>query len=594
MSILITIIVLSIMKLAYTIGQFIALKRLKLPVDKFVIGIDWGKPIFQKQFDDTELIIYPVFWGGYLEKADVTDKKQARYINFSAWFAMLISIVLMSLLSLNYISTDVLSAIIEHFNNRTPFNPKAFGHNCISMITMILLISVLILVHEAGHFLAARMFKIKVERFGFGLPFGPTLWQKQCGDTLLIVHAFLLGGYVAFPDDNKENGLDKDSPDRFGNKPIYQRFIVISAGVLANVLCAVFIVFFTAIIWGKLPTEEYVTFIKDIPVKNNISLINSGLQAGDKIVDINGSPVDLQWTFQVYAIKSRAYDGRISQDTADKNLSELKKLNKISNDNEIIKEGTKIRLPKPVQEEPLSFTRDMLRGFEKITDNKFDLTDTQKYLRDELVNDKRYYTASYKKVYTANGATSLKDIAYALSDNACPVNITVERNGKIIKLAPVFSDKTGIMGVELEKKRIYKETKGIVSAFKNSNEYLTTQTYLLLKGLWQLVSGKIPFDNMHGVVAIVKYGGDVIQNDGIFHGLLLTALISLDLAIVNFLPIPALDGGHAVFLIIEKICGRKLDEDALNTIATVGFVFLILLMIAVIYNDIVALFLHKI
>ena len=90
MSILITIIILSIMKLAYTIGQFIALKRLKLPVDKFVIGIDWGKPVFQKQFDDTELIIYPVFWGGYLEKGDITDKKQARYINFSAWFAMLV------------------------------------------------------------------------------------------------------------------------------------------------------------------------------------------------------------------------------------------------------------------------------------------------------------------------------------------------------------------------------------------------------------------------------------------------------------------------------------------------------------------------
>ena len=585
MSILITIIVLSIIKLAYTIGQFLALRRLNIPVDKFVIGIDWGKPVFQKQFGDTELIIYPLFWGGYLEKDDITDKNQARYINFSAWFAMLIAIVLISLLSVNLIPTDVISTIIEHFNNRTPFNPKAFWHNTVSIITMILLISVLILVHEAGHFIAARMFKIKVERFGFGLPFGPTLWQKQCGDTLLIVHAFLLGGYVAFPDDNKDNGLDKDSPERFNNKPIYQRFIVISAGVIANVICAVVIVFFTAILWGKLPTEEYTTYIKEIQSKNNISLLNSGLKAGDKVVDINGSPVNLQWTFQVYAIKSKAYDGKISQITVDKNLTELKKLNKINNDDETINEGTKIRLPKPAQEEPLTYTHDMLRGFEKITDDKFELTDSQKLLRKDILD---------QKTYTSNGNVSLKDIAYAMSDNACPINIIVERDGKIIKLPPIYSDRNGLIGVELQKVRIYKETKGIVSAFKNSNEYLTTQTYLLLKGLWQLVSGKIPFDNMHGVVAIVKYGGDVIQNDGIFQGLLLTALISLDLAIVNFLPIPALDGGHAVFLMIEKICGRKLDEEALNTIATVGFVFLILLMIAVIYNDIVALFLHKI
>ena len=84
-----------------------------------------------------------------------------------------------------------------------------------SIIIMLILLSILILVHEAGHYLAARMFGIKVDKFGFGLPIGPTLWEKQCGDTKILVHAFLLGGYVAFPDDDKENPLPEDSPDRF-------------------------------------------------------------------------------------------------------------------------------------------------------------------------------------------------------------------------------------------------------------------------------------------------------------------------------------------------------------------------------------------
>ena len=73
---------------------------------------------------------------------------------------------------------------------------------------MILLLSVLILVHEAGHFFAARMFGIRVTKFGFGLPIGPTLWEKQCGDTKILVHAFLLGGYVSFPDEDKDCDLN--------------------------------------------------------------------------------------------------------------------------------------------------------------------------------------------------------------------------------------------------------------------------------------------------------------------------------------------------------------------------------------------------
>ncbi|MGN0015089.1 MAG: site-2 protease family protein, partial [Candidatus Gastranaerophilaceae bacterium] len=122
-----------------------------------------------------------------------------------------------------------------------------------NIIIMILLISFLVMVHEFGHFLAAKAFKIRVDKFGFGLPVGPTLYRKQIGETEFLVHACLLGGYVAFPDDDKDSGISKDSPERFANKPVYQRMIVIVAGVFANFVTAIILVMLAAGIWHKLP-----------------------------------------------------------------------------------------------------------------------------------------------------------------------------------------------------------------------------------------------------------------------------------------------------------------------------------------------------
>ncbi len=671
MSFIIAIIVLSILKLTFTIGRFIAAKRLKLPVEKFVIGIDWGKPVFAKKFNDTELIIYPLFFGGYLEYNKDFDpdvkctKSQKAFLTFSSLLTMLLCSILIGLIAINYVPsgkyetlvteapqlqagdkilnvngtnitgpntfkavlnkkdyefpTDTTTVRVERdgktinltsvpleeikYEVKTIYSPKSevlknlkknltfkfekksFTKNLISIIAMLALISILVLVHEAGHFLAARLFKIKVERFGFGLPFGPILWQKQCGETLVVVHAFLLGGYVSFPDDDKDNSMPKDSPERFANKPIYQRFVVVSAGVFANILCAIFIVILTALMWGKLPTENYETFIKNLSPKDNAAITHSGLKSRDKILEINGSPAESTYAFQLYAIKSRKFDGMVSVDSVKNTLEKLEKLNPKFTAGQLLPAGTLIRLPKTVSEAEIHLSDDMLRGYEKITDDKIALNDTQKALRN---------AAQGKNAYRADGLTTLTDLAFALSDTAAPMNLKIERNGKTIELAPIYSNEKGVVGVELDKQRIYTETKGLKSAIVNSYNYLYSQTKMLLKGLWQLFTGKVPLDNMHGVVAVVKYGGDVIQQDGFWQGLLLTALISLDLAIVNFLPIPALDGGHVMFLLTEKLYGKPLDEEMVNSIATAGFMFLILLMVIVLYNDIVALALHKI
>ena len=148
-----------------------------------------------------------------------------------------------------------------------------------SILIMIILLSILILVHELGHFLAARMFGIKVKKFALGFPIGPTLWQKQVGDTLVLVHAFLIGGYVEFEDDDKDCDLPKDSPDRFLNRPIYQRAIVTSAGVVFNVICAYLIVIFASFHWGHLPASSYEIYVNNIVAPKEASIWQSGIQS---------------------------------------------------------------------------------------------------------------------------------------------------------------------------------------------------------------------------------------------------------------------------------------------------------------------------
>ncbi len=453
-----------------------------------------------------------------------------------------------------------------------------------SIIIMILLLSVLILVHEAGHFLAAKMFKMKVARFGFGLPIGPTLWEKQVGDVKVLVHAFLLGGYVAFPDDDKELNLPADSPDRFMNRPVYQRLVVVSAGVFANVVCAFVLVFLTAALWGHMPSGKYDIFVKDIVAAKEASIWQSGLEKGDKILKINGINVTTTAAPVLIAQLSKENDGKVNKTLVEKNFQKLHSLNQTFTQDEIIPKDVLIKLPSKEYESAITLSDNVLKGLEKYNDPEVKLSEKQIKLRDKL--DTKNYLIS-------DGEITLNDIAYAISDNVHPINMEVLRNGKTLELKPIYPNKDGVMGIQMEVREIVIPTKGPKAIVKTSVNYLWEQTSMLLYGLYQIFTGKIPLKDLHGVVAITKVGGDIIEQNGFFSGLLLTAIISLDLAIVNFLPIPALDGGHVLFLLIEKLRGKPLDEETIDKIGTAGFMLLIALMVLVVFNDIYALLTQK-
>ncbi len=453
-----------------------------------------------------------------------------------------------------------------------------------SIIIMLLLLSVLILVHEAGHFLAARFFKIKVDRFGFGLPFGPVLYETKWGDTKILVHAFLLGGYVAFPDDEKDCGLAKDSPERFTNRPVYQRAIVVSAGVIANIICAFAFVFLTAALWGQIPSGKYDIYVNDIVASKNENVWQSGIKKGDKIIELNGSKINNTYALMSFIKLSKSYDGKIDLDLATDNFIKLKSLNPVLLKDEIVPSGVAVKLPESSTEAPVKINEKVLKGMKKHKNSEVTLSSGQKQLRDELKG---------KSAYISNGKYTLKDISYAMSDNVRPLNIKVERKGENIKLKSIFTNKQGLIGIKLEAKEVLIPTKTPKSVIITGTNYLYDNTYMLLYGLYQIFTGQVPLKDLHGIIAITKVGGDIISNSGIFSGLLLIAVISMDLAIINFLPIPALDGGHIMFLIIEKLRGKPVKEEVVERIGNTGFWFLILLMFFVIFNDIFGLIMKK-
>lgn len=457
-----------------------------------------------------------------------------------------------------------------------------------SIIIMILLLSFLVLVHELGHFFAAKAFGMRVDKFGFGLPLGPTLFEKKIGETTFVIHALLLGGYVAFPDDEKDCSLEEDSPERFENKPVYQRAVVVSAGVISNVITAFLLVFLSALIWKHLPSGSYDIVIGQITAPKDASVWQSGIKVGDRIVSVNDTKIDNTYTLLNIVQLSKTRDGLVDMKVVDKNFKKLKDLNPALERDEVIPTDVAVRIPTTyVKEEAIKFDKKTAMGVTKYKDNQIKLSNDVMKLRDYFVDNPK---CNY---YVSTGHYTLGDVAMALSDNAHPIQAVVERNGELVKLKTIYPTTKGSIGVQLNTKEILSPTKSINDAFIGSSKYLCENTYLLVAGLEQVFTGKVPLKDLHGIVAITKVGGDIINNNGLFYGILLTAIISMDLAIVNFLPIPALDGGQLLFLIIEKIMGRKVGKKVLEWLATISFFLLIVLMLIVVFNDVWALVTHK-
>lgn len=460
---------------------------------------------------------------------------------------------------------------------------------------MLLLISLLILVHEAGHFFVARFFKIKVDRFGFGLPFGPTLWEKKIGDVTYCVHAFLLGGYVAFPDDDPDSEVAEDDPGRLMNKPVWQRACVISAGVIANAILAFVIVVGVVIFGPGIPTDNNKVFVQDFPKEISIAK-EAGMEKGDQIIKIDGKDVRSFADFMLIVMANKADDGYVSENDANNQLKKIIEVNAPLfesygyNVHDLTKEKldiirhtlvpdqTIVDVPKPAFEQfNVPDLDDPFIALKPLV-SEGKLTSLELQLKNTITKNK----------FAGNGETTFGELAAFSADTKHLLDLTVIRNGKDLVL-PVSPNDEGKVGFIRQVEKVYIPVTSVGQVLTGSWDYLYSKTELMVVGLYKIFTGQISLWDMHGIIAITKVGGDIIQNNGMLDAWLLTALISIDLAIVNLLPIPALDGGHLVFLILEKLRGRPVEEKYMEAAVKYGFMFLIGLMVFILFNDIVGI-----
>ena len=360
----------------------------------------------------------------------------------------------------------------------------------VTIVVFLLILSLLVLVHEAGHFFVAKFFKIKVEEFGFGLP--PRVFGKKFGETLYSINWLPIGGFVKlYGEDEAGSGTVSLKPQKFSKKdldrayfsrPKWQKALVVSAGVIMNFILAVVIISYLFSAVG-VPTPTSKVFvsqvIKDAPADR------AGLKVGDLLEEVNGKKITT--TIDVV-------------ETARQNL------------------GKTIDL----------------------------------------------------KIKAKNGKE------------------------EVLKLTPrkEYPKNQGPMGVAIEQEVITKKYPWYEAPFVGTKEALK-ETWMIASGLGILVGqlvtkGAVPQD-VAGPVGIAQLTGRVVDI-GPFAVLSFISLLSLNLAIINILPIPALDGGRLFFIVWEAVTRKKVDPKIEGIAHTIGMAILLGLIALITLHDLFRIF----
>ncbi len=449
---------------------------------------------------------------------------------------------------------------------------------------LLLGLSILVILHELGHFLAARAFGIKVEKFYlFFDAWGFKLFSFKVGETEYGVGWLPLGGYVKISGmidesmDTEQMALPAE-PWEFRSKPAWQRLIVMLGGIIVNILVGIFIFWILTFKYGEnyTPNDQLVNGVSPGIIGKEI-----GIKTGDKILAINGnkvvrfeelisSKVLLSSPKLTVSRNGQAIDLRVPESV----------LNSISEYGiqEFVAprfETKKIKLVVDHTPEKLSFWQ-RLKGVKpaKVVAPAFD--------------------AGLKpgdSLLAVNGhPIRFRDEVNSIAEQAAGkvITLTVWRNGKVLDLKPkVAAD--GTIGVAFGLKEL-PETH-VDYGFFESLTVGTTKAWTTFadngKGIWKMITGKVSARNISSPIGIAQVYGSEFEWQNFWR---LTGLISMALAFMNLLPIPALDGGHVVFLIIEMIKGRPLSDKFMERAQVVGFVILLSLMVFAFGNDIMKLF----
>lgn len=423
---------------------------------------------------------------------------------------------------------------------------------------LLILIGVMILIHELGHFWAARFFDVKVEAFSFG--FGPRLFGFRRGETDFRFSAILFGGYVKMAGEQPGDEASAD-PRSFQAKPRWQRLIIAFAGPGMNILLAVGLL--TALFMVRYPklanaddpaTIGYVT--AGSPAQQ------AGLREGDTIVQIEDVR-DPRW-----------------QDIALKEVASAGKQIYVA----YLRDGQRLQtMVTPKLEEKSGVGTS---GWE----------DQTKVLVGGVMAGMDAERAGLKRgdvLVSVNGVPvrSMSKLNETIrSSNGNHVELIYEREGKqhTVSVKPTYStaDGTGrfMIGVQLERPVIITQL-GFADALWESVDQNIKSASLIYQFLQGLIERRMSAKSIEGPIGIARLSGDAAREGPMaFVGLM--AMVSLNLAVFNLLPIPILDGGLILLLLIEMIMRRDMSMPVKEAVFKVGMVFLMAVVVFVLYNDI--------
>lgn len=428
-------------------------------------------------------------------------------------------------------------------------------------------IFILVVVHEFGHFIAAKAFGMRVERFSVGFP--PRLFGIKKGDTDYCISATPLGGYVKISgmiDESMDDSFleSEPQPHEYRSKPVWQRIVVITAGVIFNMILAY--VIFTGMVMNYGVNEIPIENVGPMYVEEGSAAELTGFQTGDRLVGVRGKDLDRIRNMSFLSMSDITSSDLAFTVKRDNQLVELTApvglLDEISRQNGFIS---------LVNTLPSKIAQVMPGG--SASEAGFQDGDVITSINGEEVN---YWLQVVNNIQGAEGET---------------LQISVLREGQEIELSVSPNEETGLIGIRHVDPFEHFGSVNVTYGFFGSigmgiNE--THDTFMgIINGFGQLLSGSISVrENLGGPIAIASVSSEATQTAGWYGFLRITAFLSITLAIMNILPIPMLDGGHLMFLIYEGITRREPSIRVKMALQQIGFVLIIGLMIFATFNDI--------
>ena len=440
-----------------------------------------------------------------------------------------------------------------------------------TIVAFVVVLGVLILVHEFGHFLVARLAGVGVERFSIG--FGPVLWRYRGKLTEYCLSAFPLGGYVKMMGDD-ENPLeggktgDVDPARAFNGKPLAVRFLIVFAGPAMNAVLAAVIFALVFMFLGRPVFPAIVGRVTD-----GGPAAQAGLTTGDRIVGVAGRPVQY-WEDVLQAAQDQhggSLQLSVKSDGGERTVSltpARSRVRDVFGDERDVWDIGARPFTAPVIGEVLGGLPAERAG---------------------LRSGDTVVAIDGKPVRTWE---EVAEIIRQRAGRATPLDVKRRTETLTVSVVPGTFKERGPDGKEVEVGRIG-ISPAAPTAYVRSNPVVAIWdgvartaevTELTAIGLYKIARGQLERSNIGGPIQIAVTAGEQARQ-GLPSLAVFTAVISVNLFLLNLLPVPMLDGGHLLFFVCEAVLGRPLSVKKREVAQQVGFVLLMLLMVYAVYND---------